>query len=101
MITDELKIDLELKYPLWLKRFLNEERIAIIDSAGTPVGQCVNYLHAYELVRLANCAYKLMSDLSLKSPHENPAKTPRDPGRTETGSGIPDPAKTDSPGNRD
>ena len=91
-----MNIDLELQYPLYLKRFRDSERIAIVDSAGTPIAQCVNHAHAYELVRLANCAYKLMSDLSQK-PYENPAKPPDDPGRTETGPGIPDPAGTDSP----
>jgi hypothetical protein len=87
-----MHIDLELKYPLHLKRFLKEERIAIVDSAGTPVAQAVNYVHAYEIVRLANCAYNLVSDLSQKKPYENPAKPPDDPGRPEAGPGIPDPA---------
>lgn len=92
-----MQIDFELKYPLHIKRFLNEERLAIVDMAGTPVAQAVNYAHTYELVRLANCAYKLMYDLSQKRPYENTAKTPRDFGRPETEPGIPDPTETDSP----
>ena len=96
-----MQTNLELTYPLCLKRFLNQERIAIVDSAGIPVAQAVNYDHAYEVVRLANCAYKLLSDLSQNKPHENPANTPRNLGRAETEPGIPDPTQTDSPGNRD
>jgi hypothetical protein len=99
-MTDECKIDLELKYPLWIKRFLREERIAIVDSAGIPVAQAVNYNHAFEIVRLANCAYKLMNDLSQK-PYENPANPPDNPGRAKAGAGLLDPTQTHSPRMRD
>lgn len=92
-----MQTNLELTYPLHLKRFLNQERIAIVDSAGIPVAQAVNYDHAYEIVRLANCAYKLLSDIQQKKPYENSASTPRNLGRAETEPGIPDPAGTDRP----
>lgn len=93
-MSDELKSEFELKYPLYLKRFRDSERIAIVDSAGTPVAQAVNYDHAYEIVRLANCSYKLLSDLSQPRPYANPAKSTDDIGRTETEPRISDPTKT-------
>jgi hypothetical protein len=71
-MSDELKIEFDLKYPLHLRRFRNEERIGILDSAGFPVATALNYNHAYEIVILANSAYRLLSDLS-KKPYENPA----------------------------
>jgi hypothetical protein len=64
----KMQIELELKYPLNLRRFIGEERVAIVDAIGIPIAQAVNYNHAYELVRLANCCYALMNDLSQKRP---------------------------------
>jgi hypothetical protein len=92
-MTDELKIEFGLKYPLYLKR-RSLDYIVAVDSAGTVVARFINYNHAYELVRLVNGAYKLFSDLSLK-PYENPAKPAHDPRRPEIESGLPDPAKAD------
>jgi hypothetical protein len=77
-MPDESKIELELKYPLYIKR---GTQIWIVDSAHTPVAHFVNYHHAFEVVRLANCCYRLLSDLSQK-PYENPAPSisRQDPG---------------------
>jgi glycine/D-amino acid oxidase-like deaminating enzyme len=95
-----MQIDLELKYPLHLRRYGNG-RVVIVDSGWAEVGESANFDHAYEIVRLANLAYRLVSDLSQKRPHEYPARSPRNLGLSETGSGIPDPTETDGPGDRD
>lgn len=95
-----MQIDFELKYPLHLRRFKGEERVVLVDMAHTPVAHFVNHSHAYEIVRLVNCAYKLVSDLSQK-PYEHVADTPDHPRRSEIGTGLPDPAGTDSVGNSD
>jgi hypothetical protein len=87
-----MHIDLELRYPLYLRRLKGEEMVAIIDYVGTPVAQAVNYNHAYEIVRLANCAYKLMSDLSEKASNEQSGKPPRDLGLSTPDSGLSDPS---------
>ena len=87
-----MNIDLALKYPLYIKRGV---QVWILDSAGIPVAQAIDYNRAYELVRLANCADRLMSDLSETPPHENPASTVDRPRRPEIGGRISDPAKTD------
>jgi hypothetical protein len=96
--ADEMKIKLDLKYPLYLRRYVTS--VWIVDATGFQVAQCEEYNHGYELVRLANAAYKLFSDLS-KAPYENtpnPSNTPR---RPETEPGISDPAKANSPRMRD
>ena len=110
-----MQIDLQLKYPLHIRRYGNGQ-VIIVDMAWTEIATGSSYDQAYEIVRLANAAYKLMFDLSQKrhetgkqarnlglseQAYENPAKTPRDPGRSETEPGISDPAQTDSPGMRD
>src|SRR4029077_7017535 len=94
--SQKVKIDLDLKYPLYLRRFKGEERVVLVDAVSTPIAHFVNYNHAYEIVRLTNAAYKLVSDLSQK-PYENPASTPRDLGRSEAGTGISDPAQAYGP----
>jgi len=91
-----MEIDLKLKYPLHLRRY-GDGRVIVVDMAWTEVAEARNYDHAYELVRLANCSYKLMNDLLEKAPYENPAKTPRNLGLTKAGAGISDSAGTDSP----
>lgn len=86
-----MNIELELKYPLHLRRY-GDGTVVIVDSGWTEVAKATEFSQAYELVRLANYAYKLVSDLSLKPPgagqprnlglnkkdpdDENPAKTP-------------------------
>jgi hypothetical protein len=73
-MTDELKIEFRLKYPLHLRRFRGEERVVMVDSASIPVAHFVNYQHAFEIVRLANACYTLLKDLSNEPV---PGKEPR------------------------
>ena len=85
-----MKIDLNLKYPLHIRRYGNGQ-VTIVDMARNEVATGSNYDQAYEVVRLANSAYKLMHDLTQKRPYENTSKTPRNLGLTEAESGIFDP----------
>ena len=106
-----MQIDLQLKYPLHIRRYGNGQ-VIIVDMAWTEIATGSSYDQAYEIVRLANAAYKLMFDLSQKrhetgkqarnlglseQAYENPAKTPRNLGLTKAGAGISDSAGTDSP----
>ena len=91
-----MQIDLNLKYPLHIRRYGNGQ-ITIVDMAWNEVATATNYDQVWEIVTLANSAYKLMHDLTRKRPYENTPKTPRNLGLTEAERGISDPAGTDSP----
>lgn len=84
-----MKIDLELRYPLHLRRY-GDGRVVIVDMAWVEVAEATSYDQVYEIVRLANAAYELVSDLERKIPHANTPSTIDGPGRPEVGSGIPD-----------
>ena len=85
-----MQIDLNLKYPLHLRRY-GDGRVVVVDMAWTEVADATNYDQIYEIIFLANAAYKLMYDLSQKRPYENTSETPRNLGLAEAESGLSDP----------
>jgi hypothetical protein len=91
---------LKFQYPLYIVRLdLREkdesslsERFAIVDSAKKMVAVATDHESAYELVRLANSAYKLFADLTTEPPNVHPRPTPRNLRWAEACAWLPDPS---------